>query len=493
MLTKIDPDKKIDKKNYKSEMVTLKKRLFELQRQVFESGMPVLIVFEGWSSSGKGTLIGKILNPLDPRYFNVYTMGKLSEDETMRPVLYSYFTKLPGNGRITILDKSWHRTILSEGMRLRSLGKSEADSFYSDINAFERQVTDSGVLIIKLFLHISRDEQKQRFKELEKNPGTRWRVNEADWEQNREYTKCLKEFSAMLEMSNFDNSPWSIIESNDKSYSTLKVFKTVIEKIENGLSRRKQLTKQALPKLPDLGHDFEKILGSVNLDKKVSEAEYKDRINFYQKRISELGFKLYSKRRSVVMVYEGWDAAGKGGNIKRMTEELDPRGYEVVPIAAPTKEELEHHYLQRFWKKYPKDGHISIFDRSWYGRVMVERVEGFCTAEEWSRAYREINEMEKHMHNHGTLIFKFWLQIDQDEQLLRFKGRQDDTLKQYKITDEDWRNRDKWDEYENVVNEMIARTNTEYAPWLIVESNDKKYARIKTLEYVVKKLEKAIE
>jgi polyphosphate kinase 2 (PPK2 family) len=208
--------------------------------------------------------------------------------------------------------------------------------------------------------------------------------------------------------------------------------------------------------------------------------------------MSELGFKLYTKRRSVVMVYEGWDAAGKGGNIKRMTQELDPRGYEVVPVPAPTQDELNHHYLWRFWKKMPKDGHCAIFDRSWYGRVMVERIEGFCTAEEWQRAYKEINDMEKHMVNHGVILFKFWIHIDKEEQLKRFQLRQADPLKQYKITDEDWRNREKWDQYEKAVDEMLWRTNTEYAKWRVIESNDKKYARIKTLEYVVNELERQL-
>jgi len=235
------------------------------------------------------------------------------------------------------------------------------------------------------------------------------------------------------------------------------------------------------------------ILSEVQPEKEITQAEYKDRLAYYQKKLSYLGYKLYARRKSVVIVYEGWDAAGKGGNIRRLTQRLDPRGYEVVPVAAPSQEELMRHYLWRFWKSMPKDGHFGIFDRSWYGRVMVERVEGFCSEEEWRRAYAEINEMERHMSNHGAIIFKFWLHIDKDEQLRRFRSRETDPLKQYKITEEDWRNREKWDAYENAVDEMINLTGTSCAPWTVVESNNKKYARIKTLRLVVETLEEKLK
>jgi polyphosphate kinase 2 (PPK2 family) len=235
------------------------------------------------------------------------------------------------------------------------------------------------------------------------------------------------------------------------------------------------------------------ILSSVNPDKQIDDDDYKAKMDIYQKKIKDLGYKLYARRKSVVIAYEGWDAAGKGGNIKRLTEDLDPRGYEVAPIAAPTSEELSHHYLWRFYNKMPKDGHITLFDRSWYGRVLVERVEGLCRQDEWQRAYREINDMELHMSNHGAVIFKFWLHVDKAEQLARFEARQADPAKQYKITEDDWRNREKWDDYERAVNEMLFKTDTAYAPWTIIESNNKKFARIKVLELVTKELESRLK
>ena len=195
----------------------------------------------------------------------------------------------------------------------------------------------------------------------------------------------------------------------------------------------------------------------------------------------------------MVLGFEGWDAGGKGGAIKRLTEKMDPRGYTVIPTASPNDWEKAHHYLWRFWQAMPKAGHLSIFDRTWYGRVMVERIEGFCTTGEWQRAYKEINDMERDLYDAGAIVLKFWMQIDKDEQERRFKARQENPEKQWKITDEDWRNREKWDQYEEAVNEMLIRTSTPHAPWVVVEGNDKYYARIKVLETVVRAIEKRLE
>jgi len=510
MLEKIDLTHTLSKKEYKAEIGGLQTRLAELQRKITDLKIPVIIVFEGWSASGKGTCISKILDPLDPRYFNVYTMDKISEDAAMRPFLWNYWIKTPLQGRITIFDKSWHRAVLPERQIKRPLSPSEAAGFYYDLDAFERQLSEDGTLIIKLFLHISKNEQKSRFGELLKRPDTEWRVDKHDILQNRNYEIHLKQFENMIQQSNFAQSEWNIIEADDTNYATIKIYKILINKIEKEIRRGELRSPAEIANAENHENvqdsrantvrpyeNYEppqvSILSSIDPDKDISDDEYKEKIKFYQKKISYLGFKLYAKRKPVVIVYEGWDAAGKGGNIRRLTQDIDPRGYEVVPVAAPSQEELAHHYLWRFWKSMPKDGHIAIFDRSWYGRVLVERVEGFCTDIEWQRAYREINDMEMHLHNHGTIIFKFWLHIDKDEQLKRFQTRESNVLKQYKITDEDWRNREKWDLYEKAVDEMLFRTSTGYAPWTVVESNNKKYARIKTLKLVVDTLEKELK
>ena len=235
------------------------------------------------------------------------------------------------------------------------------------------------------------------------------------------------------------------------------------------------------------------VLNQVDLSLKISSEEYKERLKKVQKRLQDLQNQLYEKRIPVVIAFEGWDAAGKGGAIKRLTEPLDPRGYQVNPTSAPNDVEKEHHYLWRFWNTIPKGGHIAIYDRTWYGRVMVERIEGFCTVEEWSRAYAEINEMEEHLYDEGTIVLKFWLHIDKEEQEKRFKERMNNPEKQWKITDEDWRNREKWEQYEEAVNEMIVQTSTTYAPWIVVEANDKYFARIKVLETVADTLSNTLQ
>jgi polyphosphate:AMP phosphotransferase len=486
------------KKEYHSQIKELHTKMSALQQQIKELDIPVCIVFEGWSASGKGTLINKILYPLDPRYFNVYSLNKVSEDIYMRPPLWSFFCRMPSRGRMTIFDKSWHRIALPGIVSLVDLNGSGSKEYFRDINSFEAMHQEDGTLIIKLFLHISKEEQKQRFKELKKNVDTEWRLNNHDLEQNVRYEEYLDLFQDMLSRTNTTESQWCIIEADDKRYATVKIFKVLISKIQDEVNRVMRLREAEKFGDPDDQRELitapeVSILSGTDLTKTIGNDEYKEKIEMLQDEMANLEFALYRKRKSVVIVMEGWDAAGKGGSIKRLTEKLDPRGYEVIPVSAPTKEELAHHYLWRFYNKLPKDGHIAIFDRSWYGRVMVERVEGFCSTKEWQRAYSEINDMELHLHNHGVVIFKFWLQVDKEEQLARFKARQADPLKNFKITDEDWRNRDKWDMYEIAVNEMLLNTDTEYAPWTIVESNNKKYARVKILEEAVNKLKKELK
>lgn len=488
MLADIDLTATVDKKAYKTEIERWGKELAVLQQALIERRIPVIIAVDGFSAAGKGTLISKIMYTLDPRHFKVYTMGKLTENEARRPFLWRYWTKLPKNGDMAIFDKSWGRAAIAGaccGMNLTDREHAEA---YSDINAFERQLRDSGMLVIKLFLHISRHEQYRRFKELENNPATAWRVDYNDYEQNRNYEDYIRRYDMMIQNTGAERAnQWQVISAEDRHYATVTAFGVIINQIK---------TRLAQENVSDINmaqaNTIPSILNGI-AQSKVSIESYQQKLKYYQDRVSELGFKRYSKQRAVAIVYEGWDASGKGGNIKRLTEELDPRGYEVVTISAPTIDELAHHYLWRFYNRLPKDGHMAIFDRSWYGRVLVERIEGYATAEEWQRAYKEINEMEWHWANHGIILFKFWMHIDKDEQLRRFEARQQDPAKQYKITAEDWRNREKWEQYEAAANEMFTRTDTNYAPWDIVPANDKKYARLYVLEKIISRLEKILE
>lgn len=220
---------------------------------------------------------------------------------------------------------------------------------------------------------------------------------------------------------------------------------------------------------------------SLSLDRKT----YATQLARRQIQLRELAYQVYLQKRPVVVVFEGWDAAGKGGAIKRITEKMDPRAYVVFPISAPQGEDKSRHYLYRFWRRLPERGQVAIFDRSWYGRVLVERVEGFATDEEWRRAYKEINSFERQLVDFGAIVVKYWLHISRDEQLRRFEERKRIGYKAWKLTEEDWRNRDKWEMYERAVEEMLLRNSTRTAPWNMIEANDKYWARVKTLGILV--------
>ena len=494
MLEKIDLSKKVDKKTYRRVMDEAEEKLGLLQRECKDAGIPVILVFEGMGAAGKGVQINRLIQALDPRGFDVYACDRPTEDEQMRPFLWRYWTKTPAKGRIAVFDRSWYRSVQVD----RFDGLTREDKLgdaYQDILSFEKQLCDDGTVIMKFFLYIDKDEQKKRFKKLEGSKETSWRGTEEDWNRNKDFDRYLKMNEEMLEKTDTDYAPWVIIEAVDKDYAALKIVSTVMDRLEYELEhRRPEDGKQAQRQESKTRERFKNgVLSGIDLSKSLTEEEYKTRLKKLQKRLAELHSELYRLRIPVVIGFEGWDAGGKGGAIKRLTSNLDPRGYRVNPTAAPNDIEKVHHYLWRFWNSVPKAGHIAIFDRTWYGRVMVERIEGFCSEAEWRRAYQEINEMESHMANAGAVVLKFWLHIDKDEQERRFKERQANPAKQWKITDEDWRNREKWDQYEEAVNEMLIRTSTTYAPWIVVEGNDKRYARVKVLQTVVDALEKKVK
>ena len=494
MLEKIDLGNKVDKKTYRKVMDEAEEKLGLLQRECKDAGIPVILVFEGMGAAGKGVQINRLIQALDPRGFDVYACDRPTEDEQMRPFLWRYWTKTPAKGRIAVFDRSWYRSVQVD--RFDGLTREDRlGDAYQDILSFEKQLCDDGTVIMKFFLYIDKDEQKKRFKKLEGSKETSWRVTEEDWNRNKDFDRYLKMNEEMLEKTDTDYAPWVIIEAVDKDYAALKIVSTVMDRLEYELEhRRPEDGKQAQRQESKTRERFKNgVLSGIDLSKSLTEEEYKTRLKKLQKRLAELHSELYRLRIPVVIGFEGWDAGGKGGAIKRLTSNLDPRGYRVNPTAAPNDIEKVHHYLWRFWNSVPKAGHIAIFDRTWYGRVMVERIEGFCSEAEWRRAYQEINEMESHMANAGAVVLKFWLHIDKDEQERRFKERQANPAKQWKITDEDWRNREKWDQYEEAVNEMLIRTSTTYAPWIVVEGNDKRYARVKVLQTVVDALEKKVK
>lgn len=385
-------------------------------------------------------------------------------------------------------DSGWANELICQKLR-SEISDNEYARRTESIKRFERQLTDNGYLVLKFFFHIDKKEQRKRLEALSSDEDTIWRVNETDLWQNKHYGKCQEVFNQYLTETNMPSAPWYIIDADSRKWARLQVLEILNRGIETALQNESlavPLLQNVFPlvKMPKLNE--------IPLDKEISEEEYSIELKHLQEKLGALHNRLYRKRVPVIIAYEGWDAAGKGGNIRRITGALDPRGFEVHPIASPEPHEKARHYLWRFWTRLPKDGHIAIFDRTWYGRVMVERLEGFCSTNDWQRAYNEINEFEKELSLWGAVILKFWVHIDKDTQLERFNLRQNTPEKQWKITQEDWRNREKWDEYEAAVDEMLQKTSTAYAPWHVLESVDKKYARIKALKIVIDALEKAL-
>lgn len=479
-----------EKEEVKTRLKAAQEKLEAQQMLLKEKKLPVLVLIEGWGAAGKGSTIGQIIRRIDPRFFKVFSMSTPTEEERRKPFLARYFEKIPEAGKFTFLDSGWMEEVTKE----RLDGTLDNDQYVQRIDSirrFERQLTDNGYLVLKFFFHISKKEQAARIDGLKDAKDTAWRVSKGDEWQNHHYDRCLEVFDKYLDDTNASSAPWYIIDAKSKKLAELQVMEFLCTGIDTALHNESlavPLLQNAFPliKMPKLAE--------VSLpDKTLTEEEYKTQLKQLQEKLGMLHNRLYRKRVPVVIVYEGWDAAGKGGNIKRLTGALDPRGFEVHPIASPEPYEKARHYLWRFWTKLPKDGHIAIFDRSWYGRVMVERLEGFCSENDWQRAYYEMNEFEQELHNWGAVVLKFWVQIDKDTQLERFTDRQNTPSKRWKLTDEDWRNREKWDRYEEAVNEMLEKTSTKAAPWVLVEGNSKYYARVKVLETVVDALEKRIK
>lgn len=492
MLEKVDLSRKLGKKEYRQAVKELGAKIGELQRQQREAGIPVMVVFEGWEGAGKGAQMNQLILPLDPRGFRVQNVTDSFTSDPFYPPMYPFWNAIPPAGRMSIYNRSWYRKAI-DSWREPNEGNRGLERKLEEIRSFERQLADGGYLLIKLFLHIDRSEQKKRLQRL-KSDGSKGVRGQEELNAYKNYDSILPVLEEVMRETDRAYAPWTIVEAHDRRFATVKVLSVVARALENRLNQPKVETAKEPAMLSELEEAVTTptVLSKVDLSLE-PEDNYKKEMASLQRKIRRMEYTLYRKRRPMVLAFEGWDAAGKGGCIKRLTQEMDPRGYEVIPVGAPNDFERRHHYLWRFWQDFPKAGHVAIFDRTWYGRVLVERVEGYCSPLEWRRAYSEINDMEKQWHDSGAIVMKFWLQIDKDEQLRRFQSREETPEKNWKITDEDWRNREKWDLYEKAVEEMLWRTSTPYAPWTIVEANSKAYGRLKVLRTVLERGEEALE
>lgn len=491
MLKELDLGAKLKKEEYEPLMEELRPRLAMLQQQIIREKIPVVIIFEGLSAAGKGATVNSLILNFDARGFTVYNTRPPEDCERRVPWLARFVEKIPSYGRMAIFDCAWYRGMFEPGKKL----KKEAEKRLEEINVFERQLADDGYLILKYYLYIGKKEQRKRFEALKNVKSTSWRVTKADLNNLKYYDELTDASEAMIARTNTEYAPWRAIPATDKRYVRHTVFSSIASEMERAIAKKREAATEAEfgpvvnARFNLLPHDT---IEELDLTKCVEEADYRERLADYQSKLFKLQNKLYMKKIPVVIAYEGNDAAGKGGNIRRLASALDARGYAVTPVAAPTPEELHRQYLWRFWHALPRTGHFAIFDRTWYGRVLVERVEGFTPISRINQAYNEINEFEYMLHRWGAVVFKFWLAIDKDEQLRRFEDRQNTPEKQWKITEEDWRNRDKWDVYTQAVNDMFRLTNTDFAPWTAVESNSKHYARLKTLKTMIQELEKRL-
>ncbi len=481
------PDDGLDKSQRKAETGLLQKKLTAQQVLLKDAKLPVIVLVEGWAAAGKGGLINDLISDIDPRFSSVFSLDSALKDTDRYPFLYPYFSAIPENGKLLFMDSGWMEATVRAALS-SELSKKEYRRRILSVNRFERQLRDNGYLLLKLFINIPRDEQADRLRELCGHEDTSWRVSAYDLWQNEDYGDFRKAYDAFMSETQ-EIVPWHILDGSKASTLKYDAFRLLTELIDAGLAAGKyhgapveeEFPLLEMPKLKDV--DL-----SVSIDRK----EYQEELKALQKKISRLHNTVYRKRIPFVICYEGWDAAGKGGNIRRLAYPLDPRGFDIYPIASPEPHEKARHHLWRFWARLPRSGHFAIFDRTWYGRVMVERIEGFCEEADWQRAYNEINEFEEDLYNWGAVILKFWIHIDPETQLERFTMRQNTPEKNWKITEEDWRNREKWPQYEEAVSEMLEKTSTEYAPWYIIESNDKLYARIKVLRIVADAMERAV-
>ncbi len=481
----------IDKEVYQVEEPKLRQGLLDAQFDLIERrNFAAIVVIAGVDCAGKGEAIHKLYEWLDPRHLHTRAYSEPTDEERARPRMWRYWRDLPPKGTIGVVFGSWY----NDPVKAFVLGELDELAFEREldaINRFETMLADEGALILKLWFHISRAEQKKRLKKLRGKAGAGRHVLE-EWSGIEHHLAATGAGEKTAQRTSTAHAPWVVIPSADDHFRDLTMGQTILATLQKRLADGAGPQPMAAPAALIAAPDQKTVLDALDLSLTVAKARYEKRLRDLQDRLAALTDAKAFKDIGLVLAFEGNDAAGKGGSIRRVTQALDPRRFDIHPIAAPSDEERAQPYLWRFWRRLARRGNVAIFDRTWYGRVLVERVEGLCDETAWLRAYNEINDFEAHLAASGLVLVKFWLAISQDEQLKRFEARAEIPFKQYKITDEDWRNRDKWDLYRQAVGDMVDRTSTNYAPWTLVEAEDKRYARLKVLATICERIEAAL-
>ena len=482
---------KLSKGEYRKIEPGLRADLLDTQYALLrDARTPVIVLISGVRGAGKGETVNLLNEWMDPRHIHTHAFDNPTDEERERPPMWRYWRALPPKGRIGILFGSWYTSPIIERVFKRSSANDLLRSI-EEINRFERMLSDDGAVILKFWFHLSKKGQKKRMEDLQADRETRWRITERDWNFFKMYDRFYKVSEEALRETNTACAPWIVVEGSDPEYRAVTVGRALLGAMRERLKKRPAPAAVAAPLVRPV--DKRDMLSSLDLSLVLPKKRYEERLAKYQRELALLTRHPTFRSHTVIAAFEGMDAAGKGSAIRRITPALDARLYSTIPVAAPTDEERAQSYLWRFWRHLPMNGRITIYDRTWYGRVLVERVEKFAAEADWMRAYAEINDFEEQLARHGAVIVKYWLQIGKDEQYRRFKEREKTRHKQFKITEEDWRNRKKWDDYQIAAADMIERTSTSYAPWTTVESNDKYYARVKIIKTLCERLEQALD
>lgn len=480
--------KRVDRATYEQRLPELRVELLNAQFDLREADFPVVVLVAGNDRIGCNEAVRTLHEWMDARYLPTYPFVSATEEERERPRFWRYWRVLPRRGQMALLVGGWAHGLIGDRVR-RRLNKKAFDRQIEHAIAFERSLANEGTLLLKFWLHLEEKDLEGRLERARNDPDENWRVTAMDAALYERWDEVMPVADRFVTSTHTEQNPWQVISSGDTRTRSLRIAESVLEALRSGPPK-----PPAAPAVPDpTDGQPPPALESADLTTSTTKARYEKDLPKWQRRLRRLVTRARKERLSPVLVFEGWDAAGKGGAIRRITAALDVTDYRVVPIAAPNEAERNRHYLWRFWTRLPRDGHVLIFDRSWYGRVLVERVEGFAAPEAWTRAYEEIRDFESQLTESGSPLLKFWLHIDPSTQLERFQARETTPYKKYKITDDDYRNRGRWEEYVGAVDRMIAETSTKRAPWHVVPANDKRSARITVLKTICRALEKALD
>lgn len=488
MFAEAEADPSLSKDEFKPLEERLRVALLNAQYERLEKReKTLLVVVAGIDGAGKGATVNLLNEWMDPRHIKTLAYGPLEGEEQERPPFWRYWKDLPPKGSTGIVFGSWYAPLIIESARKKP-NQEYIEAHSAAIRHFEAMLAAEGVQIVKLWFHLSAKAQKDRAQRLLASPETSWQVSPVDLKVYKKYERIRNGGQIVVNHTDSGHAPWVVIPSADENMRSVRTAEAVLT----------ALRQRGVPRIPQsfLAHSrparIVDRLGKLDYDAKIDKDDYESELGLLQGRLARAARSKAFQERSLILVFEGQDAAGKGGAIRRVTHALDARQYDITPVAAPNSYELSRPYLWRFWRHLPRHGRVAIFDRSWYGRVLVERVEKLITPAHWRRAYAEINDFEQQLAASGALVLKFWLAVTADVQLERFQEREKSPFKNFKITPDDWRNREKWKDYAAAANEMLTRTDVGHAPWHLVSANDKRYARLQVLRHIVEAMEEKL-